>query len=484
MPDNLTCPMPNKDITVNLDPLLVNSIVRNNGALTQQLNQPFPMQVQKVRINLMKLIIAAATIQTPRTNPTFFEKLFEESYLLEFIRKCNDFCIIKHLDSDKQRRISEDLGVGLSVLVTDYYYRIDWTTLGKIPRRKESKPDISCISLSNESITIEAKGSIDPNWNNCQKNYARDQKRGPTHSDVSVASCALLKEASISLVDYLDPPLIPPENPEYSRSLLKADHYARIFNLIGQKELSEYFSYMRQRILHDRDFNQFDRKQDLYKKIKTKYVKVGLGQKVYFGNIERHDDESLFFIGVDERLLNVYSFVRFEGHEDSYVENGDGNFYLSSDGLCIGFLKSLHSVEGQIQYDQIPNHYDSFLIEDFDRSREKTLMNYLFHVIGKVGGKVEKEPSLKARYDLAFSINGKKFALEIKRYASARYIENIRATLPLIPPKSPVKLILITNTMLSDKLGELIRSRNIILIDRLALRKIIEDNKIFLEYLQ
>jgi hypothetical protein len=482
MPNNLTCPMPNKDIIVNVDPLLANSIFRNNAA-APPLNQPL-LTTQKIRINLMKLIIAAATIQTARTNPTLFEKLFEGSYLLEFIRDCNDFCIIKHLDSDKQRRISEDLGVGLSVLVTDHYYKIDWTTLGKIPRRKKSAPDISCMSLSNESITIEAKGSIDAGWNGYQRSYAQDQKRGPIPSNVSVASCALLIEASISRVDYLDPPLIPPEDPEYSRSLLKADHYARIFNLIGQKELSEYFNYMRQRVLHDRDFRQFDRKQELYEKIKTKYVKIGVGHHVYFGNIERHDDDSLIFIGVDERLLNVYSFIQFEGREDNYVETDDGNFYLSADGLCIGYLRSLQSVKGQIQYDQIPNHYDSFSIVDFDRSREKTLTNYLSHVIGKIGGKVQKEFSIDRRYDLAFSLNNKEFVLEIKRYSSDRYIESILAELQRVPPANQAKLILVTNIMLSDKHVELIRSRKIILIDRMALRKIIEDNETILEYLQ
>ena len=476
-----SCPMPNKNIIVYVDPLLIDSILRNNGALTPP---HLLVTTQSIRINLMKLIIAAATIQTGRTNPTSLEKLFDGSYLLEFIKDCDDFCVKKHPDTDKQIEISEDLGVGLSVLVTDHYYQIDWTTLGKIKRRKKSMPDIACMSLSKESITIEAKGSTNESYRRRQKKYAQHQKHGPIPTKVSVASCALFNEASISDIQYLDPPLLPPEDADYERSLLKADHYARLFNLIGQKELSKYFNYMRLRVINDRDFEQFDKKQELYKKIKTKYVRICVREQVYFGNIEKRENESLVFIGVDERLLNVYSFIRFEGHEDGYVETENDTFYLTSDGLCIGFLNSLKSVEGQIQYAQIPHHYDSYSIVDFDHSRKQTLVNYLTHVIGKVGGKVEKETSLDGRYDLGFTLNHKKYAIEIKRNIIARNIEDIFALLPFLSSQSPVSFVLITNTVISDDFVELIRYRNMILIDRIALRKIIEDNEIILEFLK
>jgi hypothetical protein len=472
----------NKNLMVNLDRRLVASIVRNNGELT---DQTISIGIgHNIRINLLKLITSTATVQTRRINPTRFNKLFEKSDLLDYIRGCDDFCVIKHPDSDKQRTLSEDLGVGLSVLVTDHYYKINWTTLGKIPRRQESEPDIACMSISKESITIEAKGSISDDWRNQQITYALHQKRGPTPSHVCVASCALLKENSISDVEYFDPPLIPPEDAEYEKSLLKADHYARIFNLIGQEELSRYFGYMRQRVMHDRDFRQFDKKQELYEKIKTKYVRIRVKEQEYFGNIEKQDDESLFFVGVDGRLLNVYNFILFEGHEDSHINIDGDDFYLSSDGLCIALLKSLQSVKDQITYDQIPHLYDSFSIIDFDYSRESTLVNYLSHIIRKVGGKVQQERSLDWQYDLLFSLDDKKFAVEIKRYISTKDIESIRAMFQQLPLGSQFKFVLITNTRLSENISDLIRSRNIILIDRTGLREIIKNNKTILDHLR
>jgi hypothetical protein len=479
----LTCRFSNKNILINIDRQLIASIIRNNGELTERSFNP-PNARHSIRINLSKLIIAAATIQTRRKNPTSFNKLLDRSDLLDSIRGCDDFCIIKHPDVDKQIRISEDLGVGLSVLVTDHYYKINWTTLGKIRRRRGSKPDIACMSLSNESITIEAKGSTSEGWRSCQRNYAYNQKRGPLPSNVSVASCALLKEDSISDIDYFDPPIIPPEDPKYERALLKADHYARVFNLIGQDELSKYFDYMRQRVLYDRDFEQFDKKEELYRKIKTQYVQIRFGQHVYYGNIEKYGEKSLIFVGVDSRLLNAYSFIHFEGQKDSHFEIEGEDFYLSSDGLCIGLLKSLRLVEGQIRYEQIPHNYDSFSIVDFDYSRESTLMSYLSHAIAKVGGRLQKELPVDSRFDLLFSLNDKMFAMEIKRYINIQNLEKILEMLVQSQLKIPFQLVLVTNTKVSESMRWLFRSRNLILIDRPALIDIIADNKAILDYLR
>jgi hypothetical protein len=477
----LTCWFTNKNIIVNIDQRLVPSIIRNNGQLTPQSFNP--SNVHNITINLRKLITAAATIQTRRTNPTRFNKLLDKSDLLDFIKECDDFCIIKHHDTDKQIGISEDLGVGLSVIVTDHYYKIDWTTLGKISRHRRSQPDIACMLLSNESITIEAKGSTSIGWRNCQRNYASHQKHGPTPTQVSVASCALLKESSISDVDYLDPPLLPPEDPRYEKALLKADHYARIFNLIGQEELSKYFNYMRQRVLYDRDFEQFEKKQELYEKIKSQSVKIQVGQQLFLGNIEKHDEDSLIFIGIDDRLLNVYNFINFEAHEENFLKHNGDDFYLSSDGLCIGFLGSLRSVEGQIQYAQIPHYFDSFSIVDFDYSRESTLIGFLSHVITNSGGTVQQESSFEREYDLLVVLNNRKFAIEVKRYISRRNLEITLGLLAHLQRMTPFQLVLITNTRVSEELSKLIRERNIILIDRSALCKIIDNNKTILDYL-
>jgi hypothetical protein len=477
----LACAFSNKNVTVTVDRRLIPSIARNNSHITQQTFNP--NNVHTIRINLLKLITATATIQTRRTNPTKFNKLLDFSYLLDYIKLGNDFCVTKHADSDKQIAISEDLGVGLSIVVTDHFYKIDWRTLGKIQRRQGSLPDISCESISRrESITIEAKGSTSTSWRNCQKAYAVNQKNGPTPAMVYVASCALLNENSISDIDYLDPPIIPPKDPMFESALLKCDHYSRTFNLIGQKELSKYYDLMRLRLLYDRDFKQFEEKQDLYQKIKTNYVHMQFGQNVFYGNIEKIDEEAYAFVGIDSRLLNVYTFLQFEGQEERSIKEYGNEFYLTPDGLCIGRLSNLRLVDDQISAGQVPHHYDSFSIVDFDYGRESTLTGFLSHVILNAGGKIRGAQGFDRRYDLIASLNNRMFALEIKRYIGKDY-EKILSLIAQLKLEMDLELVLITNAQVSEDVRAIIEKRNVILIDRKALLKIIENKKAILDYL-
>jgi hypothetical protein len=431
----------------------------------------------------MKLILASGTIQTRRTKPTPFQKLSEKSDLLDFVRDCDDFCIKKHTDTDKQISLSEDFGVGLSVLVAEHYYRINWSTLGKIRRTRGSKPDIKCFSNTNEEIRIEAKGSTNKHTRRCQKSHALRQKNNPSPADVNVASCALLKENSISDVDFSDPSVIPPEDARYERSLLKADHYARTFNLIGQNELSRYFNLMRQRIIHDRDFAGFDYKQKLLDKIKKEYIEIRRGGRSYLGNIEKFDANSFIFIGIDESLLTVYSFVEFNGYDDKIIKENANNFYLFSDGLCIALLKDISFLVDQIKYEQIPHHYSSFSITDTDFSKESTIVDFLSYLFEKVGCKIERYPSSnEMRYDLLVTFGDKKVLVEVKKYLRPKSRSYIHNLMSYLARKPPLRLLLFTNSSVSADLRQFFLANNITLIDRTALSEIIRDNELVLKY--
>jgi hypothetical protein len=427
------------------------------------------------------MVKAAAIIQV-RNKPSNFQKLTEKSDLLDFVSECDDFCITKHYDSDKQRGLSEDFGIALSVLITDHYYDIDWTTLGKIPRRRASKPDIKCFSKSNEALVIEAKGTTNQRGRLIQKTWALNQKR-TVQAHVNLGSCALLNENSISDIDYFDPPLIPPEDIRYEKSILKADHYSRLFNLMGQKELSKYFGLMRKRIIHNTDFKEYELKEELYTKIKEKYVKIAVSGQSYFGNIERLDDKSIIFMGIDEGLLSVRGFIDFKEYEERNVETESGEYYLFSDGLCIGLLKDIKTIETLMKHGEIPHHYASFALSDFDFSSGVTTENYLGYLFNKVGARVQRVESKDVRADLIVEFENKKYAIEVKRFLNTRRAKQAMEILQQLT-NSSLTVILITNSNLTQRIKEMFYSKQIKVIDRKELSRIIRDNNNLLKYLK
>lgn len=373
----------------------------------------------------------------------------------------------------------------MSVLVTDHYYRINWSTLSKIPRRRGSKPDINCFSQSNEKIVIEAKGATSTRTRSRQKSHALRQKRGTISAHVNIASCALLKEDAISDVDFSDPPIVPPDDLRYEQALLRADHFARVFNLIGQKELSEYFNLMRQRIVHDKDFDEFRRKQDLFNKIRKQYISLVLKARTYLGNIERFDDDLFVFTGIDEDLLSAFDFINFRDYEDDHLEEEGNNFYLLSDGLCIALLKNIRFLEDQIRPEQVPHHYEAFSIVDFDLTRESTVEKYLSYLFEKIGCKTEKKATLPSkRLDLLFTFGDKKVAVEVKRNLKSRNAEFLLEQLSQLAADESYKVLLITNSTVSPNIIRLFLSRNVTLIDRTALIEIIGRNEALLAYIE
>lgn len=242
-----------KFVHVNVDPALHTSIDSHEKIRSVSIRSP-----ERTPINLFKLIIAVGTVHTRRTNPTSRNKFFDKQDLLEAIDQNSDeFRVIKHQDTEVQIQNSKELGVGLSVVIADYFYGLEWSTLTKIMlRHRQSKPDIKVFSTQRKQIVIEAKGTTDSNTReNTQIPDALSQKHlEPT--DIRIASCALLHENIISEVDFLDLKPGIPKNKWLDRKLFKADHYARLFNFIGQRELSEYFGLMRKRLEFDKNFKK------------------------------------------------------------------------------------------------------------------------------------------------------------------------------------------------------------------------------------
>lgn len=466
----------NREIEVEFDNSLIPHLRESNNVNI--------IDTQKIQINLFKLIRAVGTIQTRRENPSNLQKIIDKSDLLDWIKNTDEFRIKKHPDTDKQISISEDLGVGLAVLIADHFFKIKWSTLGKIPRISGSYPDIRCFSDLGMEIVIEAKGTINSSFrNNVQKPDARNKKNNIT-ADINIASCALLNENSITNVEYLDPPHISPEDKRYAESLLRADHYTRFFNLIGQKELSKYFNLMRKRIINDRNFKEFTYKQELYFKIKSNYLKINRNNVNFLGNIEQHDKNSFIFIGIDEKLLSLNGFVDFQDYaEDFYIKEGNNEFYITSDGIIFGLLKNLKFIKNQIKA-EIHHYFDFVTIADLDSMKENTIIEFFEFIFKNIGCKIIKSDYENRTFDLNIEFENKKIAIEFKKSIKSNIEAMEQLQSFLNADKTIHKAMLITLGKLKSQPYQVAKRNNILIIDREALKKIIKNHKLFLNYLK
>lgn len=486
MLDYLLSHFRNKFVHVNVDSALHISIDSHEKISSSSIRSP-----DRIPINLFKLIIAVGTVHTRRTNPTNRNKFFDKRDLLEAIDSNSDeFRIIKHQDAEVQIQNSKELGVGLSVVIADYFYGLEWSTLTKIMlRHRQSKPDIKVFSSQRKQIVIEAKGTTDSNTReNIQKPEALNQKQLEP-ADVRIASCALLHENIISEVDFLDPKPGIPKNKWLNRKLFKADHYTRLFNFIGQRELSEYFSLMSKRLKFDKNFKKYSRKEELFSKIKKGYIRIPVKNKRYFGNIERIDENNYFFIGIDEKLISLQGFINFKDYpKDSTSEDSENYFYLATDGICFASLKSLKFIENQLVNKKIYHYQDTVSIIDIDMMNHFALNNFFVFLFEKVGCKVNREVyssefvPKKTMADFIVKYQNKRAVVEIKKIFKSK--ENVFNQLVTLRESLGVKnAILVTSEKISETYFQEANAMGISIIDRTAIKKIIKNHEILIKYL-
>lgn len=474
----------NKEVEIDLDPCLTPLIIQYNPNIVIRNNH------LRIPVNLFKLIVAVGTIQTRRDNPTNRMKFMDKCDLLESIhnptQNSGDFKIKVNKDREIQGGLSEDLGIGLSVLIADYLFKLKWSKLAKIEFVGDSQPDIKCFTGRMQQIVIEAKGTTkEATRKYKQKPDALNKKRNKP-ADIHVASCALLKENSISNVEFLDPPIIPSKDKEYAEKLLMADHYTRAFNFIGQKELSEYFNLMRKRIIHDTFFNEFGRKVELFEKIKQQYLKINLNARCYLGRLERIDAEDVLFIGIDESLISLQGFLEFEDYKEDNIKKGGNLFHITPDGICFARIKNLDFINDQIKEKriEIPHYQDSISLIDIDSMSELSLNRFIAYLFQNIGGHIEQEKRISRNYlfDQIIEYKNKKIAVEVKKSIKKR--EELIINLFHYKKELKVdKVILITPKEVDVAFREYASEMDITIISRVELEEILENRDLIRRYL-
>lgn len=483
-----TSKLKNYEISVEIDNLLI----RPGGRDLYHIDKLTSNNIT-VNINLFQLIYAIGTVQARRFNPSNRQKFTDYEYLIEKIKdeielKIKLTEVRNILDSEKLGDLSEDLGVGVAVCVSDYLYGLEKSTLTKISG-KGLRPDMKAFTKINHEIVIESKGSATSETSLMGRlPHAIDQKRAVL-SDISVVSLTLLNENDVCKNWFYDPPNINNEGDwKMRKAILKAQHYASAFSFIGQSQLSKYFSYMSKKIEDGSNVELINQKERLFNKIKKDYIAITISNNLYYGTIEKIEDGTYQFLGVNESLLSYEGFINFEEkYIDETVKQDKNLFYLFKDGICIGEIKDLTPYDNQLKNKSIKYYQENTRISDLDYMNALAFIEYISYLFKQNDFIVEVvDGSRDMGIDLIVKKYGKQFNVQIKQMRPAKEIGSLDRIACFASNSYPI--IFITNARLNKRLKvdkSLVNqelnmqeaSNYFIVIDRDKLKEIIFENK-------
>lgn len=426
-----------------------------------------------IQINQFKLIHAIGSIQSRRFSPSNRQKFTDKEDLIEKIKDDDDFKVEIDkirilLGSETLGKISEDFGVGIAVLVADYLYNIDLTTLHRITEHGK-RPDIKCSTSYGDELVVESKGYSNYTNLRSQLSNAQIQKRSIV-SDIHAVSLTLLSEDSISTNEFIDPPSQRNEmDKELVLRIQKAKHYSAVFSFIGQSELSKYFSYMKNRLEETEDVNILNKKENLYWKIKKDYKEYRIEGNIYKGTLERVNDEKLIFLGIDQNLLTYEGFYNFQEYhsEIEHYPNEKDFFYVYRDGICVGEIFNDNLQENN----EIQHFQKRTRISDIDDMNIISFEKYIEFLFIENGYDVNKVKNLyDMGYDLEILKNNKSYKVEIKHFSPNSKLSKFYSY-----DKSLADII-ITNGTLEQSL--ISKRNNAIVIDRAYLKDICKKNSL------
>lgn len=476
MLENILTRFQNKYIEVVIDPFLF------KYCQNQYLCLQAPIRLS---LNLYKLIIAIGTIQTSRWNPSNRQKFIDFCYLLEWIKDDSDFMIkiVSARDTfspENMASVSENFGVGISVLLADKILDMNWSTIGKIKidsngNRKGSRPDWTGNTKNNLHVVVEAKGTMNTPTVKTQLGKALIQKR-MMPANINIVSATSLNENCISRNYFMDPPSDPGEIPD--TVVLKAKHYAEVFSFLGHAKLSRYFSLMYKRLSENITTQEFSEKQNSYADIIRKYASVDFNGAHYAGSFFRIAEEKYLFLGVDKNLVSYYDFISFKEVQERESESDGNNYILLADGILIIVIGNIAVLGDNIA--SIPFYQDHMTISDIDIIPVRAFEDYVAYLFSNDGCLVSAEEK-SSMYDLQVNYGNKIFFIEFKKNSSPDAFFQVVNRWRKSNDMRKGNLVIVTNIDLTKYLEQL---KPAIVIDRNALKLIVRKQRKIIEYLR
>lgn len=474
---NITSRFSNKIISVEIDPDLLEELDTADKLTTNR----------NITFNLYKLIYHIGTIQSRRFAPSNRLKFSDKSDLIESLySNTNEFRVrindIRTVNgSETLTSISEDFGIGISVVIAEKLFDIKRSTIQKIYGTGR-RPDWKCQTTDNRILVVECKGSISMQTSIQQEVNALDQKTKEP-GDVQIASLTVLNENSISTNRFLDPPIEQSNiSPTMENHILRAGHYASVFSFLGNSKLSRYYSQMRKRLEGKITPYEQELKNETFRDLRTNDPTVYFDQKEFAGSFYEIENEKFLFVGVDKELLSYSGFIEFKDYENDSDTLIRGNHYnLFKDGVLIIEIEQIQDFDDIVRIDRIQNYQNKITVSDIDEMNEISFSKYFIHLLERNGFTNIRE-EIKVgdfRIDLTADFNNETYYFEFKIYKNKRMNRNAIEQVNFYSRQiASGKFVLVTNGKMNS---EILDNSRITIIDRNALKKIANNYRNLIE---
>ncbi len=470
----------NRQVKVTIDPLLLGHLDTPDTTTTDRV----------VSFNLYRLIYNIGTIQTRRFAPSNRNKFMDYADLVEKIySNTNEFRIKINEIRDKNgsevlKDISEDFGVGISIVIAEKLFNIRPSTIQRIYGTKK-RPDWRCQTIDNRILVVESKGSTSSSTSNRQTGNAIIQK-GKVRGDVKVASLTLLNENTMSENRFLDPPIENSDkDPEMENNILRAGHYASVFSFLGNSKLSRYYSSMRKRLKGSISINEQNTKNQTFNELRLSDPIVDFNGNEFVGRFVKLSDGKYFFSGVDKELLSYEGFISFNEYTEELNISFEGNNYiLFRDGVLIIEIDNINQFANIIAPSNVRVYQDKMTISDVDEMNELSLKKYIIYMLQKDDFENIREDDSQRDFkaDITASKNDEEYWFELKLFKSKKIgqdkIESIASNYSRL--NEQIKYILITNSEVvsNDELDI-----PFVIVDRVKLKELFQTRRRISDFL-
>lgn len=359
----------------------------------------------RISIKIFDILFGLGSVQPKRLKSSWIYSLIDNENLIEKLvdsqelkLRIND--IKNSLDSERLGKISEELGIGLSVAVISKLYDVQKSTITRIRGINVQRPDWRCLLNDNRVLQVEAKGSTSKDTRAKQLREAVGQKLA-LPADVHIAVASLLKEASISEMKIKDPP----SNDNFQidnnyRHVDRAYHYSSVFSFIGESVLSLYFEKMARRLSGEIGSDEMDDKELMFNFLNNDAPCVKIDEGEYVGHLYGPIDNQYMFLGVNKELLYYRGFMEFQDADEDKIIMKDGiQFMIYTDGILVARVGDYDSFYRVYHIASTGVSMDTVALNDLDSIRTNSFNRYVKYILDKCDAnpKWESRGTLKAK---------------------------------------------------------------------------------------
>ena len=345
-----------------------------------------------IPINLVDLLIGIGSVQSKRLQPSLQKTLMDYNFLLDYlsddpklkIKICETREI---LGSEFLKEVSEIMGIGLSVVVASKLFDILPSTVSKIKDTPQKRPDWRCFLNDNQTLIVEAKGSIKESTSKQQMKTAVGQKHAVA-GGVRIAAATLLNETNGSSMIIKDPPVGEDKGDSIMRRhIFRANHYTSVFSFLGDEELCLYFDKMAKRLTGKIRTTEMDDKELMYRELTYRNPHIQVAGRSYAGHLYNISERHYIYLGVDSHLLSYQGFITYKDSDEEKRVFNEGNQYsIKPDGVIVANIQNPGAFMRAHHLESIQIGYDNIALSDIDSIRAFSFKRYVKYLLEKCYG--------------------------------------------------------------------------------------------------